>query len=73
MTTTDLGTFLLAEGALVTALCVARIACLRLVSLEMAPSAIRARIERGTRLVPVILAMAVASMVIGAVLRIVVS
>lgn len=73
MTATDLGTFLLAEGTLVTGLCLARIVCLRLVSPETVPSAIRSRIEQGTRLVPVILAMAVASMVIGAVLRIVVT
>ncbi|GAA3671688.1 hypothetical protein GCM10022237_34190 [Nocardioides ginsengisoli] len=73
MTATDLGTFLLVEGALVTGLCLARIICLRLVALDAAPAPVRSWIERGTRLVPAVLALAVATVVVGAVIRIVAS
>jgi hypothetical protein len=73
MSTTDLGTFLMVEGALVAGLCLARIVCLRLVALDTAPSAIRVWIERGTRLVPAVLAVAVGAMVAGAVIRVVAS
>ena len=61
----DVGTFLIMEGALVLGLVIARVGCLRVADLALMPAAIRQRVDRMTRLTPVIAAVSVALIVAG--------
>ncbi|MFI5954443.1 hypothetical protein [Cryptosporangium sp. NPDC051539] len=59
------GTFLIWEGALVLAVVVLRLGCLRVADLELMPVAIRRRVDATTRLTPVAAALSVALVVAG--------
>lgn len=69
MSTRQLGTFLLLEGAIVTALLLARVACLRIVPSDGMPVQLQRRIERSARVAPAVLVIAVLAVVVGAALR----
>jgi hypothetical protein len=69
MSTRQLGTFLLQEGALVTALLLARVACLRILPPEGVPAALQRRIERTDRLASAVLIVAALAVPVGVVLR----
>lgn len=68
MTTRGLGTFLVLEGAIVTCLLLARTGCLHLLAADALPGILKRRIERGNRVAPVVLALALLALAIGATL-----
>ncbi|WGY00416.1 hypothetical protein QI633_17940 [Nocardioides sp. QY071] len=68
MSAHSLGMFLLMEGAMVTGLLLARAGCLRILPLDAMPGVLRRRIERGKRVTPVVLALALLALAIGTVL-----
>jgi hypothetical protein len=71
MSTPTLSAFLLLEGALLTGFLLARAVCVRALPLDAVPTLLRKRIERGNRLAPAGLVVAVIALVIGAALHLV--
>lgn len=69
MSIRQLGTFLLLEGSIVSALLLARVACLRILPPDGMPVLLRRRIERTARVAPAVLVVAVLAVVVGAALR----
>ena len=71
MSTHQLGTFLLLEGTIVTALLLARIVCLRILPADGRPVLLERRIQSTERVAPALLRLAAVAVVAGAALRLV--
>jgi hypothetical protein len=68
MSARSLGTFLILEGAIVVGLLLARAGCLHVLSTDELPALLRRRIERGNRVAPVVLVIALLALAAGAAL-----
>lgn len=68
MSAHSLGTFLVLEGAIVAGLLLARAGCLHVLPADALPGFLRRRVERGRLVVPVVLALALLALAMGAAL-----
>lgn len=68
MSARSIGTFLFVEGAIVTGVLLARAGCLHVLQTDEVPAFFRRRIERGNRVAPAVLGLALFALLTGAAL-----